>query len=101
MFCSNCGKEISDNAAICVGCGRSVKKAPNSKDSNSAGWWWLGFFLPMVGLILFIVWSGDYPLKAKKVGWGALIGAIVSVAFIILAYVLAIIIPIVFALMLA
>ena len=96
MFCSNCGKEISDNAAICVGCGRSVKKAPNSKDSNSAGWWWLGFFLPMVGLILFIVWSGDYPLKAKKAGWGALIGFAASVITIILLYALIFIIPIIF-----
>ena len=37
----------------------------------------LGFFIPIVGLILYLVWKDQTPLKAKSAGKGALIGAIV------------------------
>ena len=39
----------------------------------------LGFFFPLVGLILWLVWMNSSPLKAKSCGKGALIGVIVSV----------------------
>ena len=86
MFCPYCGKEINDNADICLGCGRSVSnvKKASCKDSNSVGWWWLGFFFPFVGLILWLVWTGSTPMRAKRTGWGALVGAIVSVVLSIL-----------------
>lgn len=88
MFCPYCGKEINENAAVCLGCGRSVKniRKPAEQDSNSVGWWWLGFFFPLIGFILWIVWTGNTPLRAKRVGWGALVGAIVSVVLVILIY---------------
>ena len=37
MFCSNCGKEVSDNAYACTGCGCLVggKKAPDVGDKNT------------------------------------------------------------------
>lgn len=87
MFCQNCGAQIDDRAAICVHCGASVSKK-KSEDSGNAGWWWLGFLLPTVGLILWAVWHGDTPLKAKKVGVGALWGFGVSIALSIFAFVL-------------
>lgn len=89
MFCPYCGKEINENAAVCLGCGRSVKniRKPSEQDSNSVGWWWLGFFFPLIGFILWIVWTGNTPLRAKRVGWGALVGAIVSVVLVILIYI--------------
>lgn len=89
MYCPNCGREINMQADICLGCGRSIKsfKKAQLNDSNSAGWWWLGFFLPLVGFILWIVWTGDTPMRAKRVGWGALVGAIVSVALVVLIYI--------------
>lgn len=86
MFCPYCGKEINEKADICLGCGRSVNK-PVEQDSNNVGWWWLGFFLPFVGFVLWLVWTGNTPLRAKRVGWGALVGTIVSVVLIILFYV--------------
>ncbi len=52
------------------------------------GWWWLGFFLPLVGFILWIVWSGDAPMKARRVGIGALVGVITSIVLTVLLYVL-------------
>lgn len=39
----------------------------------------LGFFFPIVGLILYLVWHTEYPLKAKSCGKGALIGFCVGV----------------------
>ena len=51
---------------------------PAAEDSGSAGWGVLGFFFPIVGLILFLVWKGTKPRCAKKAGIGALIGVIVE-----------------------
>lgn len=48
-------------------------------DSGSIGWAVLGFFVPLAGLILFIVWKDTKPLCAKKAGIGALVGVILSV----------------------
>ncbi len=89
MFCPYCGKEIDERADICLGCGRSVRNIskPIKQDSNNVGWWWLGFFLPFVGFILWLVWMEESPLRAKRVGWGALVGAIVSVALVIILYI--------------
>ncbi len=89
MYCQYCGKEINDQADVCLGCGRSVKsiRTPVERDSNSVGWWWLGFFFPLIGFILWLVWTGNTPIRAKRAGWGALIGMIVSVVLVILFYV--------------
>lgn len=50
--------------------------APTPTDSGSFGWAVLGFFFPLVGLILFLVWKDSMPLSAKKAGIGALVGVI-------------------------
>lgn len=87
MFCSHCGKEISDKAAICIGCGAEVK-APAVEEKASAGWWWLGFAVPLAGLLIWVIDMDKYPKRAKKAGMGALISTIVGVALAILFYVL-------------
>ena len=88
MYCPYCGKQIDDKAAVCLGCGCPVEKFKNraQQDSNSVGWWWLGFFFPIIGFILWCVWTGTAPTKARRAGWGALVGAITSVALIIFLY---------------
>ena len=62
------------------------------QDAPSGGMTALGFFFPIVGLILYLVWKDQTPLKAKSAGKGALIGVIVwtvlSVVLAILAYVI-------------
>ena len=84
-YCSKCGKEIHDEAVVCVHCGCSQGSSkPN--DASSTGFAVLGFFFPLIGLILYLVWKSDYPLKAKSAGKGALIGVIVNVIFYVIYY---------------
>lgn len=80
-YCTKCGKEIMDDAVICTGCGCAQEVAPAKvdTDSSSVGFTLLGFFIPIVGLILYFVWKESQPLKAKSVGKGALIGFCVSI----------------------
>lgn len=58
---------------------RTAVSAGVNSNESTAGWAVLGFFIPIVGLILYLVWKADYPAKAKSAGKGALIGAIVGV----------------------
>lgn len=88
MFCPNCGREIPPQAAFCLGCGVSVEKMKNSpQEKAGAGWWWLGFFIPLAGLLVWAFCQDSEPNKAKKAGKGALVGFILSVALTILFYV--------------
>ena len=57
-------------------------------DSGSFGWALLGFFFPVVGLILFLVWKDQKPLTAKKAGLGALVGVIASVVFMVIYFII-------------
>lgn len=56
------------------------QQVPAAADTGSAGWAVLGFFFPIVGLILYLVWNTTRPRDAKQAGKGALIGVIVEVA---------------------
>ena len=49
------------------------------KEGSKFGWGVLGFFIPLVGLILFLVWMKDKKRAAKAAGIGALIGFIFSI----------------------
>lgn len=82
MFCPHCGQEIDDKAVVCPKCGVPIapKKTTNPDDASSFGWALLGFLIPLVGLILFLVWKDESPLKAKSCGKGALVGVIVEVS---------------------
>ncbi len=90
MFCKNCGKEIDDKACVCphcgVGVGNNATVAPD--DAPSAGFAVLCFFIPIVGLILYLMWHTTYPQKAKSCGKGAIIGVCVSVGISILSVIL-------------
>ena len=88
MFCSKCGKEVNDEAVVCVHCGCAIEQkktaAANPNDAPNMGFAVLGFFIPLVGLILYLVNKDTAPLKAKSAGKGALIGFCVNLAFSIL-----------------
>lgn len=84
--CPTCGKEIYDEAVICVHCGCKVlyTQTEDVKDSSDVKLAWLSFFIPIVGIILYYINQDTMPLKAKSAGKGALIGVVVSVFLYIL-----------------
>ncbi len=49
------------------------------KKSSNVGWGILGFFFPLIGLILFLVWLKSKKGASKAAGIGTLIGLIVSI----------------------
>ena len=63
------------------------------QDAPSGGMTALGFFFPIVGLILYLVWKDQTPLKAHSAGKGALIGVIVWTALSVILAILAYVIP--------
>jgi len=80
-FCRKCGAQIDDEAVICPHCGVEQRIKPVSNDDGSIGWAILGFFIPIVGLILWAVWHSEKPKSAKMAGIGALISVIIGVVF--------------------
>ena len=61
-------------------------------DTGSFGWAVLGFFFPIVGLILFLVWKSEKPVSAKQAGMGALASVNSTVVLWILLIVFAVIV---------
>ncbi len=80
-FCVNCGAEIDERAVICPKCGlEQPGMSKSSQDTGSVGWIILGFLIPIVGLILYLVWKDDKPISAKQAGQGALASVILGIA---------------------
>ena len=44
----------------------------------------LGFFIPIVGLILYLVWKDEKPKSAKRAGQGALVSVIIYVIIMVI-----------------
>ena len=82
-FCSKCGKEIVDEAVVCPHCGCAVSQV-DAYDAPSMGFAVIGFFLPIVGLILYLFFKEKSPMKARSAGKGALIGVGVGIALSII-----------------
>jgi hypothetical protein len=102
---AKCGEPITGGVAFCGKCGEkvvayqsdvSVKGVNEMNNTNynqqgnpqggnptndrpSMGYAVLGFFFPVVGLILWLIWKDPKPLTAKSAGKGALIGVILQV----------------------
>lgn len=91
MYCNNCGEQIDDKAVICPKCGVPVNNRNLTNDAPSAGFAVLCFFIPLLGLILYLIWKDEYPLKAKSCGKGALISVIVSVVLTLFYVIIAIV----------
>ena len=94
MFCPKCGAKVDSNAGFCSECGASLKGETSVTQTTTVsenegltfGWGVLGFFIPLAGLILFIMWKQERPKASKSAGIGALISVILNVVICILAF---------------
>ncbi|MBE5746310.1 MAG: hypothetical protein E7359_03380 [Clostridiales bacterium] len=50
------------------------------------GWAVLGFFVPVAGLVLFLVWKNENPGNSKMAGIGALVSVILDVVCYIFSF---------------
>lgn len=57
-------------------------------DNGGFLWGLLGFCIPIVGLILFLVWKDQKPNTAKAAGIGALVSVILGVLLYIVLFVI-------------
>lgn len=57
--------------------------AKDPEDQAGFGWCLLAFLIPLVGLILYFAWRGNYPNKANTVGIWALIGFVINLIAIL------------------
>ncbi|MDR0488375.1 MAG: DUF4870 domain-containing protein [Propionibacteriaceae bacterium] len=57
------------------------------QDAPNGGMAVLGFFFPVVGLVLYLVWKDQTPLKAKSAGKGALAGVITIVGLYMIYFI--------------
>ncbi len=108
-YCNHCGAMLDDEVKFCPTCGGEVgtpETAPQNNnmnqqyqqpynqyqqpvnDSGSIGWGFLGFCIPLVGLILFLVWKDEKPKSAKSAGIGALVSVIMVVVFYVILIVI-------------
>ena len=83
-YCPSCGEKLDDNYNICPNCGEKLSNTPSdhgenqgpAEDEQTFLWGLLGFFIPVVGLILFLVWRQDRPAAGNAAGTGALVSVI-------------------------
>lgn len=101
MYCFNCGKQVDEGTKFCPYCGSALNKQPTSHDDGgyqpiyqqsasypreddapSVGFFILSLFIPIVGIILYAIWSKDYPLKAKSCLKGFITGVVIYFVFV-------------------
>jgi hypothetical protein len=76
-YCSQCGTANEDNYKYCGSCGKAndtqiINDRPDSFFNI------ISFFLPLLGLILYIINYEKYPIKANAIGKFSLIGLCVQ-----------------------
>ena len=87
-YCPNCGTQVRDDQDVCLSCGKSLKTSSFKKnvqeEGSTTGYAVLGFFVPIVGLILYLIWKEERPRAASSAGKGALFSVIIGVVFYII-----------------
>ncbi len=96
--CPTCGRVYSNMVGVCPICKTSLNDdrparptpiptptpAPAKKEGNCFGWSVLGFFIPIVGLILYFCWKNEKPKAAKASLHGFFAYLIVVALYILL-----------------
>lgn len=70
------------------GLGASSTQVQSAKEGGTVGWGILGFFLPIVGFILWLVWKDEQPARSRSAGIGCLVSVCLGVVGVILYVVL-------------
>jgi predicted nucleic acid-binding Zn ribbon protein len=73
MFCSSCGKEIADDAVVCIGCGRSVSKNTKTREKWTTAEMIVMVITTTIFPIIGFVYGGIGLSKEEKKGQGALL----------------------------
>jgi uncharacterized membrane protein YvbJ len=82
--CKECGHEISDEALTCPNCGKPQKDKPSEVSISKQTYvYFVSLFLPPFGLWYVWKYLKQKDQKSKKIGWGALILTVVSLAITI------------------
>lgn len=85
-YCPVCGNICDPKAAVCVRCGTNLSRISTEPDVPSTGLKVLSFFIPLIGIILYAVYSSDKPQSAKAYGKMALISFCIGFGSYILLY---------------
>lgn len=64
------------------------QQGPNPVDTGSIGWAVLGFFIPIVGLVLWLVWKDQRPNDSRMSRNGFLASLIVGVVLMIIWFII-------------
>jgi len=80
--CSECGKEMSENAVSCPNCGA---KNRNNSEKAPIGLMIICFLIPIIGIIIFAINVSSRPKYAKGCLIASLLPIIIAVIFIILS----------------
>ena len=68
--CPNCRNLLHDHATYCPKCHMTFHKT-SVNDDISFGLAILGFLVPLLGILLYLVWQDKYPKRAKSCAIGA------------------------------
>lgn len=94
-FCTNCGKEIDEEAIICVGCGFEFRKVKPVDENPVNVFGFVGiafsllsFFFGVIALVVGLICSivGLFVKKGSKTP--AVIGLVISIVAIIFQFIL-------------
>ena len=83
MKCNKCNAEIETGSKYCSNCGNNLNGS-----GLSVLWGLLGFFIPILGLVLFLVWKDTNKSDSKAAGIGALIRLIINIIFVIIVLIM-------------
>ncbi|HKM30184.1 MAG TPA: zinc ribbon domain-containing protein [Bacilli bacterium] len=85
-YCRNCGAQLEEGQKFCLVCGKADKNdfITSSIDTGGLEWGVLGFFIPLAGLVLYLIWREEKPKTARIAGKGALISAMLTAVLFVL-----------------
>lgn len=90
MYCKHCGKFIDENSSYCTYCGTRLNSNEDALYDEHFNWGFaiLGFLIPILGLILFIIYEKKNPKKASAAIKGVIAKIITKIVIFIILIIL-------------